>query len=103
MYSDRRSDSEEPIKPDLRILEVNLLGTTYTSKLAMHYFNKQRDTEGEQCLILVSSIMGFLNTSGSPTYSASKFGVRGLMGCLRHFGVGRVNLIAPWWVFVKIW
>ncbi|KAF2099532.1 putative short chain dehydrogenase/ reductase [Rhizodiscina lignyota] len=88
---------KEPVKPNMKILEINLLGTVYTSKLALHYFNKQGPGM-EQCLILVSSIMGFLNTNGSPTYSASKFGVRGLMCCLRRFGVGRVNLIAPWFI-----
>lgn len=81
----------------MRILQVNLIGTVYTSKLALHYFKKQ-GAGNEHSLILIASDKGFINTSGSPTYSASKFGVRGLMGCLRRFGCGRVNLLAPWYV-----
>lgn len=93
----------EPTEPNLRILQISLLAVVYTAKLAVHYLREHVfDFEHDRSLILVSSIMGFLNTNGSPTYGASKFGVRGLMGCLRRTGEIRANLIAPWFVQVPI-
>jgi NAD(P)-dependent dehydrogenase (short-subunit alcohol dehydrogenase family) len=90
-------DGEEPHKPTLRILETNLLAMIYTSKLAMHYMKRQ-DPSHDRCLILKSSIMGYLDTNGSPTYGAAKHGVRGLMKVLRRRSGLRVNVVAPWYV-----
>lgn len=66
----------------------------YTSKLAGWHFHHQ--DEGDCCLILISSIMGYIDTQGSSVYSAAKHGVRGLMTCLRRKGLVRVNTVAPW-------
>ena len=88
------------MKPDLRILEVNLLGMVYTIKLAMHYFRRQPvDDARDRCLILKGSIAAYLDQPGSPQYNASKWGARGLMRNFRRTawkeGI-RVNLVAPW-------
>jgi NAD(P)-dependent dehydrogenase (short-subunit alcohol dehydrogenase family) len=90
-------ETEEPTEPDLKILNVNLIGVMYTAKLAMHYFNQQRnDIERDRCLILKSSLAGYIDIAGAPLYQTAKFGVRGLMHCLRRLDYMRVCVIAPW-------
>ncbi|ENH72180.1 15-hydroxyprostaglandin dehydrogenase [NAD+] [Fusarium oxysporum f. sp. cubense race 1] len=81
---------QEPQKPDLQVIDVNLKGALYTSKLAMHYFVSQNDTEvnkeqEDTCLILISSGAGFLDVPRSPEYSTFYYG-------------SRVNVIAPWYI-----
>ncbi|KIX03816.1 uncharacterized protein Z518_07369 [Rhinocladiella mackenziei CBS 650.93] len=90
-------DGDEPRQPRTGILEINLLSLVYTAKLAMHYMKRQ-GPQFDRCLILKSSIMGFLDTNGSPTYGAAKHGVRGLMKCLRRRSGLRVNVVAPWYI-----
>ncbi len=71
----------------------------YTAKLAMHYFNQQRhDPNYDPCLILKSSLAGYIDLSGTPLYQTAKYGVRGLMHNLRRLDYMRVCVIAPWWV-----
>lgn len=90
----------EPVKPDLSILETNLVGVMYTTKLALHYFARQPESLGrDRCLIMTSSIAGYADHDGAPQYSAAKFGVRGMMRSLRQVlpkQQARVNIIAPW-------
>ncbi|TVY74662.1 5'-hydroxyaverantin dehydrogenase [Fusarium oxysporum f. sp. cubense] len=97
---------QEPQKPDLQVIDVNLKGALYTSKLAMHYFVSQNGTEvnkdqEDTCLILISSGAGFLDVPRSPEYSSTKWAVRGIMHALRrtafYYG-SRVNVIAPWYI-----
>ncbi|PNP76627.1 hypothetical protein FNYG_10046 [Fusarium nygamai] len=97
---------QEPKKPDLQIIDVNLTGALYAAKLAMHYFVSQNGTEVNEeqedtCLILISSGAGFLDVPRSPEYSSTKWAVRGIMHALRrtafYYG-SRVNVIAPWYI-----
>ncbi|KAF5717819.1 hypothetical protein FMUND_5550 [Fusarium mundagurra] len=97
---------QEPQKPDLQIIDVNLKGALYTSKLAMHYFVSQNGTQVNEdqedtCLILISSGAGFLDVPRSPEYSSTKWAVRGIMHALRrtafYYG-SRVNVISPWYI-----
>lgn len=89
------------MKPDLKILNINLLAVVYTAKLAMHYFRKQPvDESRDRCLLLQGSLAGYLDLAGSPLYNASKYGVRGLMVSLRRAVFQqsiRVNYIGPWY------
>ncbi|TPX12340.1 uncharacterized protein E0L32_006987 [Thyridium curvatum] len=87
----------EPTEPSLDILRINLGGVVYTSKLAVFHMSRQDDSF-DRCLILKSSIQGYLDTTGSPTYSAAKHGLRGIMKALRRRGPVRVGLIAPWFI-----
>lgn len=92
--------SKPPVKPDLRIIDIDLIGVLYTSKLAMHYFRMQpEDTDRDRCLIIKGSVAGFLDQPGTPQYNVAKFGGRALMRCLRRTswqqGI-RVNYVAPW-------
>lgn len=92
--------AEPPRKPNLKIMDLNLTGVLYTAKLAIHYFRRQPlDAARDRCLILKSSLAGYVDLPGSIQYNASKFGVRGLMRSLRRSTWSesiRVNLVAPW-------
>ncbi|RDL30985.1 Uncharacterized protein BP5553_09774 [Venustampulla echinocandica] len=95
-------DEDEPSPANLKLIEINLFGVIHTAKLAAFYFNKQPRESFDRCLILVTSIMGYIDTQGSSLYGASKHGVRGLMACLRRKGLMRVNALAPWFVATGI-
>ncbi|OAG36492.1 hypothetical protein AYO21_09299 [Fonsecaea monophora] len=86
--------------PNLKTMEINLMGLLYTVKLALHYFRRQPvDSDRDRCLILKSSLAGYVDLPGSIQYNSSKFGVRGVMRSLRRTSWKeniRVNLVAPW-------
>lgn len=59
----------EPTKPDLNIVEVNLKGSFYTWKLAVHYWRRQKEEEGrDRCFIMTGSMVAWID---SPVGSAS--------------------------------
>jgi NAD(P)-dependent dehydrogenase (short-subunit alcohol dehydrogenase family) len=103
-------ENKKPMKPELSTIDVNIKGTLYTSKLAMHYFIKQNgttpsDEQEDTCLVLVGSGAGIHDCLRIPQYSASKWAARGIMHSLRrtaHFYGSRVNVIHPWYVRTKI-
>ena len=99
-------DVEDPIEPNLDIMRINALGPLYTAKLAMHYFHRQPETaERDRCLIVKGSLAAYLDLPGAIQYNVSKFGMRGMVDCLRRTGwqTGvRVNLIAPWFIATPI-
>jgi NAD(P)-dependent dehydrogenase (short-subunit alcohol dehydrogenase family) len=92
--------SGPPKKPNLKTMDINLTGLLYTVKLAIHYFRRQPiDASRDRCLILKSSLAGYVDVPGSIQYNSSKFGVRGVMRSLRRTlwkESIRVNLVAPW-------
>ena len=91
----------ELLPPALNTLNVNLTGVFYTVKLALYHFPKQPEGEGrDRCIIMTSSLSGYLDHKGAPQYNASKHGVRGIMKSVRRSGPEqkiRINLIAPWY------
>lgn len=95
-------DSDEPQEPDLSIAEINISGVLYTAKLSLHYFAKSPSPPQEKCLILKSSIAGYLDLPSAPSYQTSKYAVRGLMCNLRRAGRCRVNVVAPWFINTPI-
>jgi NADP-dependent 3-hydroxy acid dehydrogenase YdfG len=96
LMKENADETDEPAEPDLRIVNINFMGVLYTTKLALHYFTK--GPSRDKCLILKSSLAGYLDITGAPLYNSSKFAVRGLMCNLRRSGYCRVNVIAPWFV-----
>jgi NADP-dependent 3-hydroxy acid dehydrogenase YdfG len=89
-------EGDEPVEPDLSIVNINFIGVLYTAKLAMHYFNKQPVEPGrDRCLIMTASLAGYLDARGSTLYQTSKFAVRALMCNLRRTNRLRANVIAP--------
>jgi len=98
---DQIADPDQiPQEPALTTIDVNLKGLLYTTKLATHYFRRfqKRDGASDRCLILKSSVAGFVDWPKALQYPASKAGVRVLMKCLRRtvwkHGI-RVNVVAP--------
>lgn len=97
------SYSDEPTKPSLSTIDINLKGKLYTAKLAMHYFVKQNGKtpspqQEDTCLILIGSGAGIHDYLRIPQYSASKWAVRGIMHSLRrtaYYYGSRVNVIHP--------
>lgn len=58
----------EPTKPDLNIVRVNVDGTFYTWKLAVHYFRKQPDVpERDRCFIMTGSMVAWIDSPVSVT------------------------------------
>jgi NAD(P)-dependent dehydrogenase (short-subunit alcohol dehydrogenase family) len=98
---------QEPMKPDLAAVDVNLKGTLYTTKLALHYFVKQNGElpspqQEENCLVLIGSGAAFLDCPRGPVYPSTKWGVRGIMHSMRRtafYHGGRVNMISPWYYY----
>jgi NADP-dependent 3-hydroxy acid dehydrogenase YdfG len=84
---------------------VNLHGTLYTTKLALHTFIKQNGSEGpspsqqDTSLTLIGSGAAFLDCPRGVQYQSTKWGIRGIMHALRrtaHYHGSRVNMISPW-------
>jgi NAD(P)-dependent dehydrogenase (short-subunit alcohol dehydrogenase family) len=97
-------DDQEPHKPDLSVIDINIQGSLFTAKLASHYFIKQNGQtpspeQEDTCLVLIGSGAAFLDCPRQPQYSASKWAMRGIMHALRrtafYYG-SRVNVISPW-------
>ncbi|PVH78055.1 NAD(P)-binding protein, partial [Cadophora sp. DSE1049] len=82
--------------PSMKSIEVNLYGAVYTSKAAIHYFEKDPDRQHQ--LVLTGSAASFLDTPLF-LYGALKAGILGLMRGLRSTMRGKditVNMIVPW-------
>ncbi|KAF4537044.1 Glycoside hydrolase, partial [Lasiodiplodia theobromae] len=86
----------ELLPPDLKVLDVNLVGAVYAVKCAVHFFAK-RQTEVRCQIVLTGSAASFLDTPPLHLYCASKAGILGLMRGLRTQLVRRniVSLFAP--------
>ncbi|KAJ5497400.1 hypothetical protein N7463_009387 [Penicillium fimorum] len=94
--------NEPPVKPELNIVNVNLIGTMYTWKLAIHYFRKQPDTEDrDRCFIITGSMVSWIDSPANWQYTSSKYGLRGLMRTARrnsHEQGIRINYVAPCYI-----
>lgn len=71
---------ETPLEEHEQVIHTNLMGTMYGAYVALQQFRKQ----GRGVLINVSSFAGKVSAPYLSTYSASKFGVRGLGMALRQ-------------------
>ena len=70
---------EAPVEDFERVIQTNLLGTSYGSRVALKHFRQR----GQGTLINISSIVSGLGQLYSSAYTASKWGVRGLSEALR--------------------
>ena len=101
---------EDLAEPKLhRAININLIGVYLSSYLALQYFRlKPADGSSQsfkKSLILISSIMGYVDGTYNTDYGASKFGVRGLFRSIRstaHKLDVRVNNIAPGYVLTPL-
>ncbi|CAJ2508983.1 Uu.00g140090.m01.CDS01 [Anthostomella pinea] len=94
-------DGDEPSEPKLKTLDVNLTGTIYSVKLAIHYMQKNQpdpSTGSKGSIICTASNAGLYAFPVAPLYAASKFGVIGLVRSLGPV-LGRqgiqINALAP--------
>ncbi|KAK4949676.1 hypothetical protein LTR10_011517 [Elasticomyces elasticus] len=96
-------DEETPSKPILPSLEVNLIGTIYTVKLAIHYIKKNAAVNGASpaskgSIICTASNAGLYPFPVAPIYATGKAGVIGLVRSLAR-PLGRdaiqINALAP--------
>ncbi|KAM7212131.1 hypothetical protein V8F06_012494 [Rhypophila decipiens] len=92
----------EPTKPDLNIIRVNVDGTFYTWKLAVHFFRQQPDVpERDRVIILNGSMVAWIDSPGNWEYTASKYALRGFMRTARRNSweqAIRINYVAPCWI-----
>ncbi|EXJ73484.1 uncharacterized protein A1O5_03245 [Cladophialophora psammophila CBS 110553] len=95
-------DEESPSKPGLRTLNVNLIGTIYTVKLAIHYIKKNSAPNAQHPLrgsiICTASNAGLYPFPVAPIYAASKSGVIGLVRALARSlekEAIQINALAP--------
>ncbi|KAL4734920.1 hypothetical protein BDV11DRAFT_208973 [Aspergillus similis] len=91
-----------PVKPKLSIVDVNLTGTLYTWKLAIHYFRRQPDTENrDRCFIITGSMVAWIDSPANWQYTCTKYALRGLMRVARRSsweqGI-RINYVAPCYI-----
>jgi short-subunit dehydrogenase len=70
---------ETPVEDITRVIQTNLLGTAYGSRVAIAHFRRR----GRGTLVNLSSIVGGVGQIYASAYVASKWGVRGLSDALR--------------------
>ncbi|UNI24306.1 hypothetical protein JDV02_010061 [Purpureocillium takamizusanense] len=86
-------------KPDTRTLEVNIVGVTYTTHLALHYLSLGSSSRsgrgpvrgGDKCLLLIGSVASISPFAGQTHYTMSKHAVAGLFRTLRATAFLRVS------------
>ncbi|KAK0669951.1 hypothetical protein QBC41DRAFT_390752 [Cercophora samala] len=100
-----------PKRPDVRVLEVNLVGVVYSVKLGIYYMDHQTPASpsegdaaaaasrtGRGLIICTASNAGLYALPTAPLYAASKFGVVGLVrstaGLVEEKGI-RICALAP--------
>ncbi|KAK7020205.1 hypothetical protein VNI00_017818 [Paramarasmius palmivorus] len=77
-FNNSASTSSGPIiRPNLRTLEVDLVGQLYTAALALQVFQRQTPNRHgfRGKLIITASVYGFYASDTMPLYSASKAGI----------------------------
>ncbi|GJP93769.1 hypothetical protein AnigIFM63604_000063 [Aspergillus niger] len=79
-----------------RVVDVNLMGTLNTLRLAMYHMKEKEKKNGS--IVLVASTSGYFGGTGVTAYVASKHGVVGLLRAsqvtAQKYGI-RVNAVAP--------
>ncbi|KAF2811245.1 NAD(P)-binding protein [Mytilinidion resinicola] len=90
-----------PPAPNISAFKINSIGLYYTAKLFELYSKLPRSVPAADppVLILVASLVAYLDFPLMSSYTSSKYAARGLFRVIRPLlsakGI-RVNLIAPW-------
>ncbi|KAJ5816245.1 hypothetical protein N7447_008478 [Penicillium robsamsonii] len=103
---DGLDENGQPTPPDLRTINVNLLGVLSTVRLATHYIQKHsaHRAPGELGSIVVAASTASFQNFSAGDYTITKHGVLGLVrgiGCQIE-GKVRLNAIAPSWTATRM-
>jgi NAD(P)-dependent dehydrogenase (short-subunit alcohol dehydrogenase family) len=92
------SNTPSPSEPNLRTMDVNLTGTLYTVKLAIHYLLLNPASPSRGSIIITASNAGIYPFPVAPLYGACKAAlvnlVRSMGPPLQPLGI-RINGLAP--------
>ncbi|KZV62661.1 NAD(P)-binding protein [Peniophora sp. CONT] len=98
-------ENGKPQPPQLKTLQVNLVGVFYTCHLAVYHLQQNRTANDCKSLILMGSMSSWQSIPGGPQYSASKHAVLGLMRSL-HMTLEperiRTAVVHPWFADTAI-
>ncbi|KAI9708901.1 MAG: hypothetical protein M1828_002573 [Chrysothrix sp. TS-e1954] len=110
-------DEDTPPKPNLKTIEINLIGVLYTTHLALFWLQKNpgskpahakiepQERPRDRHLLLIGSMASLGPIPAQPLYAVSKHGVLGLFRTLRAtcwiHGI-RVNLVCPYFIDTPI-
>lgn len=86
-------------QPSTAVLDINLLGALYFSRIAAVYLRQGNDSKNDKSLLLTGSLAAFKEQAGLFVYSPAKHGVMGLFRSIRRnlyclHGI-RVNILCP--------
>jgi len=110
-------DADTPQPPNVKCLEVNLIGVTYTVSLALYYLVRNPNSSAadpaaspgpnrpDRHLLLLGSVASLGPIPGQILYGAAKHGVLGLFRSLRStafVGGMRINLLCPYFIDTPI-
>ncbi|EKG15293.1 Short-chain dehydrogenase/reductase SDR [Macrophomina phaseolina MS6] len=87
------------LPPDIRTVEVNLIGQIYMVKAALHYFLRWKDDGKKRQIVMTGSAASFVECPPLHLHCTSKTGVLGLMRSMRTQVWRRratINMVAPW-------
>ncbi|CAI7616038.1 unnamed protein product [Penicillium glandicola] len=98
---DNLDENGQLTPPDMRTINVNLLGVIFTLRLAAYYIQKHsahRASSELGSIVVTASTASFQNFSVGD-YTIAKHGVLGIIRGLRHLieGKVRLNAVAPSW------
>jgi NAD(P)-dependent dehydrogenase (short-subunit alcohol dehydrogenase family) len=64
---------DKPTKPNLKTLDIDLIGVLYTARIAMWYFvNDERENPGPRTICFTASMSSFYGANFGVMYGASK-------------------------------
>lgn len=64
---------DEPVKPNLKTIDIDLIGVLYTARIALWYFSHdERDQQGLRALAFTGSMSSFYGATYGVNYGVSK-------------------------------
>ncbi len=98
--SQRELAVDTPFEGDLKIIEIDLLGTIALTKAILPHFLDNNNSQ----IVVISSVMGKINTKYRTAYAAAKHGLVGYFESLRLELKGQVNVcnIMPGFIATNI-
>lgn len=100
---------DEPPPPVTKAIQVNTIGEYMSTSLALHYFRlpgtSAQASRTKKSLILVASMMGYIDLPYNTDYSVSKFAIRGLFRSIRsetHKVNARCNVFLPGYLLTPL-